>query len=59
MRRRIIDVTLRLTGRFEMELLLRRAGLRLDALYGDADLSPFDDGSDTMVIVAEREGAPD
>jgi SAM-dependent methyltransferase len=56
-RRRTLEVTLRLTGRFELELLLRRAGLRLSALYGDTDLSPFDDGSDTMIAVGELEGA--
>jgi SAM-dependent methyltransferase len=56
-RRRTIEVTLRLTGRFEMELLLRLAGLRLAAVYGNCDLSPFDDGSDTMIVVAELEGA--
>lgn len=56
-RRRVLEVTLRLTGRFEMELLLTAAGLRLAALYGDSDLSPFDDASDTMIVVAEQEGA--
>ncbi len=55
--RRTFDVTLRATGRYELELLLGRAGLRLAAVYGGADLSPFDDDSDTMVIVAELEGA--
>ncbi|MBI5284948.1 MAG: class I SAM-dependent methyltransferase [Chloroflexi bacterium] len=55
--RRTFDVTLRATGRYEMELLLGRAGLRLTAVYGGTDLSPFDDDSDTMVIVAELEGA--
>lgn len=56
-RRRAFDVTLRVSGRYEIELLLLRAGLRLAALYGDAALSPFDDGSDRMVIAAELEGA--
>ncbi len=56
-RRRLLEVTLRLTGRFELEMLVASAGLRLSALYGDSDLSPFDDGSDTMIAVAELEGA--
>jgi len=56
-RRRTFDVTLRATGRYEMEMLLERAGLRLAAVYGGTDLSPFDDDSDTMVIVAKLEGA--
>src|SRR5262249_28282062 len=56
-RRRTLDVTLRVSGRFEMELLLAHAGLRLAAVYGDTDLSPFSGASDTMIIVAELEGA--
>lgn len=55
-RRRTLEVSLRVTGRYEMELLLRQAGLKLRALYGGADLSPFDDRSDSMVVVAELEG---
>ena len=54
--RRTLEVTLRATGRFEMELLLARAGLRLESIYGGTDLSPFTDASDTMVIVARLEG---
>lgn len=56
-RRRTFDVTLRVFGRFEFELLLREAGLRIAHVYGGTDLSPFDDDSDTMIIVAEREGS--
>ena len=54
-RRRTVDVTLRAFGRFEVELLLERAGLRLTGVYGGPDLSPFDDASDTMVLVGELE----
>lgn len=50
--RRTFDVTLRVSGRFEMELLLERAGLGLRQLYGGSDLSPYTDDSDRMVIVA-------
>jgi hypothetical protein len=56
-RRRTLEVTLRATGRFELELLLARAGLRIESVYGGADLSPFTDASDTMVVVAKLEGA--
>ncbi len=56
-RRRTLEVTLRATGRFEMELLLARAGLRIESIYGGPDLSPFTDASDTMVVVAKLEGA--
>jgi SAM-dependent methyltransferase len=55
-RRRSFDVTLRLTGQHELRLLLERAGLRLLHIYGDVDLSPFDDASDSMVFVAGLEG---
>ncbi|MDE3096678.1 MAG: class I SAM-dependent methyltransferase [Chloroflexota bacterium] len=51
----IIEYTLRYTGLPEWELLLQSAGLRLAAVYGDSDLSPYTDESDTMVIVAEPE----
>jgi len=54
--RRVIEYTLRYTGLPELALLLERAGLRLASAYGDTDLSPYTDESDTMVIVAEREG---
>lgn len=52
--RRAFDVTLRVFGRFEFELLLQHAGLRLRQIYGDYDLSPFSDDSDTMIIVAAQ-----
>jgi precorrin-6B methylase 2 len=55
-RRRTFDVTLRVFGRQEFELLLAQAGLRLTQIYGDYDLSPLSDDSDTMIVVASREG---
>jgi len=51
-RRRVIDVTLRYGTLGEFTLLLARAGLALRDVYGDVDLSPYDDASDRMVIVA-------
>jgi SAM-dependent methyltransferase len=56
-RRRVAEVTLRRTGRFEMESLMREAGLRLANLYGDTGLSPYEDDSDTMLVVAELSSA--
>ena len=38
----------------EMALLLEQAGLRLAQVYGDYDLSPFEEDSDSMIAVAER-----
>lgn len=52
-RRRIIEVPMRAIGRFELEHLLKRAGLRVAALYGDTALSPYTDESDSMIFVAE------
>ena len=51
--RRVLEVALRAFGRYEIELLLARAGLRLAHVYGAPDLSPYDDASDSMIIVAE------
>ncbi len=55
--RRLIEYTLRYTGLSEMRLLIERAGLRVAAVYADPALSPYEDDSDTMVIVAELEGS--
>ncbi len=51
--RTLFDVTLRYTGLPELQLLCERAGLRIANVYGDHDLSPYDDDSDTMIVVAE------
>lgn len=53
-RRVIEEVDLRFTTRYEMEGLLRDAGLELDHIYGDYDLAPFDDGSAYMITVARK-----
>jgi SAM-dependent methyltransferase len=52
-RRRVLEVALRAYGRYEFELLLESAGLRITHVYGAADLSPFDDTSDTLFVIAE------
>lgn len=52
-RRRVLEVALRAYGRYEFELLLSAAGLRITNTYGAPDLSPFDDTSDTLFVVAE------
>jgi SAM-dependent methyltransferase len=53
-RRRVLDVALRAYGRYEFELRLEQAGLRIANIYGAPDLSPYDDSSDTLFVVAER-----
>ena len=46
------ELTLRWTGRYEMELLLESTGWALDALYGSYDLDEFGDDSERMIFVA-------
>jgi SAM-dependent methyltransferase len=50
-------VALRYYYRFEVEHLLARAGLRVAALYGDYDRSPFGDDSPDMIFVAEKDAS--
>jgi SAM-dependent methyltransferase len=54
MERRVADFELRLVGRYEMEHLLERSGLKLAHLYGDYDLGPYTADSENMVVVARR-----
>jgi len=42
----------RWTGRYEMELLLRTAGFKLEHLYGSYDLDDCTDDSERMIFVA-------
>lgn len=53
-RRVTATVDLRFTTRYEMEGLLRKAGLELDQLYGDFGLSPYEDHSEYMITVARK-----
>jgi SAM-dependent methyltransferase len=52
LRRLTQSLTLRWTGRYEMELLLQAAGYRLEKLYGSYDLDAYDDNSERMIFVA-------
>ena len=58
-RRRTASLELRYFGRFELELLLERAGLRVEALYGDYDLAPYTGDAGRLVAVAARPMAGD
>ncbi|HEY8838605.1 MAG TPA: hypothetical protein VIO16_13220 [Dehalococcoidia bacterium] len=49
-----MNYSLRCVFPAEMELLLERSGLVLDALYGDYDLSAFDPASERMIVVAAK-----
>jgi SAM-dependent methyltransferase len=44
--------TFRWTGRYEMDLLLERAGFKMEKLYGDYELGEFGDESERMIFVA-------
>lgn len=52
LRRSSADVTLRLTYRFELELLLARSGFAVRSLYGDYEGEPYGDDSERMVCEA-------
>jgi SAM-dependent methyltransferase len=54
LRRVAVEVDLRFTTRYEMEGLLRTAGLEIDQTYGDFDLSPYDETSEYMITVARK-----
>ena len=57
---RITDCArLRYFSRYEMELLIERAGLQLEAVYGDYDAGPYEHGSPRMVFVAQPSLPPE
>jgi SAM-dependent methyltransferase len=51
--RTVAPMTLRHIFRYELELLLDRAGYRLEALYGDYDLSLYGEGGPRMIALAQ------
>ncbi len=53
-RRLLTTVDLRFSTRYEVEFLLRDAGLRLDQVFGDYDLSAYDEWSEYMIAVAVK-----
>jgi SAM-dependent methyltransferase len=53
-RRLTAEVDLRFTTRYEMESLLSEAGLEVEQVYGDFDLSPRDEYSEYMITVARK-----
>jgi SAM-dependent methyltransferase len=54
LRRSTTDLELRYFGRFELELLLDRAGFAPEAFYGTYDLAPFSMSGDRLIAVAAR-----
>ncbi len=53
-RRSVSEHALRYVGRFELEYLLRMAGLVVADVYGDYDLGPLTNESERMVVIARR-----
>ena len=55
-RRTVVPMTLRHVFRYELALLLDKAGYSLEALYSDYDLSPYGEGGPRMIAVARTTG---
>ena len=53
-RRTSVEMDLRFVYRYEMEGLLRESGFVLDDVYGNYELDPYQDGSESMLFVAYR-----
>ena len=51
-RRTSVDLSMRYFGRFELELLLERAGFELEAIFGDYDLTPYRADSQRLIALA-------
>jgi SAM-dependent methyltransferase len=51
------ELALRYFGRYELELLLERAGFAIEALYGSYDLAPFASDSERLIAVAVNPGS--
>ncbi len=56
--RTVVPMTLRHVFRYELELLLDRAGYSLEDLYGDYDLSSYGEGGPRMIAVARLKDGP-
>jgi len=46
------NLSLRWTGRYEMELLLHATGYKVEKVYGDYELGEYSDASERMIFVA-------
>lgn len=51
-RRTSVELELRYFTRFELELLLERAGFVVEALFGDYELAPYGPGSQRLIAIA-------
>lgn len=55
-RRTLFPFSMRYLFRYELELLLRHAGYRVEAVYGSYDLDEFSGDSERMIAVARNPG---
>ncbi len=54
--RRAHDLTIRVTNRDELGLMLRLAGFEVEAVYGGFEGEPFAAGSDHLIVLARKGG---
>jgi SAM-dependent methyltransferase len=52
--RRVHDLTIRVVGLGELDLMLRLAGLEVEALYGGFEGEPFTSTSDHLIMLARK-----
>jgi SAM-dependent methyltransferase len=52
--RRVHDLTIRIVGRDELQLMLRLAGFEVEAVYGGFEGQPFAAGSDHLIVLARN-----
>ena len=52
--RTLMEIPLRYVFRFEMELLLERAGFSVDAVYGSTEMDPYEDECEKMIFLASK-----
>ncbi len=52
--KRMHELTIRVVGRGELELMLRLAGFEVEAVYGGFEGEPFTAGSDHLIVLARR-----
>ena len=50
-RRTVVELRLRWFTRFELELLVERAGWEVDEVYGGYGLEPYGPTSDRLILV--------
>ena len=52
--KRAHDLTIRIVGRGELELMLQLAGFEVETVYGGFDGEPFTAGSDHLIVLARQ-----